>query len=152
MIKLLLGKGKIATIDKCDEHLTQYRWHCDQYGYVMCRPHFEGRKYIAFLHNAIMGKYLDGRQIDHINGDRLDNRRSNLRVVTQKQNNQNLRGHREKTFSSNYLGVHRRVHQGRNRQYIYWVATMTINKKKVFLGQFKKEKDAAKAHKEANGD
>ncbi|MCR4341996.1 MAG: HNH endonuclease [Gemmatimonadaceae bacterium] len=74
------------------EALSAYHWSCDRNGYAR---RFEGprkgRRCIS-MHRQILDLTLgDGLEGDHINGERLDNRRANLRVVTHAQNGQNIR-------------------------------------------------------------
>ena len=81
-----------------------------------------------------------GMQVDHINGDRLDNRRENLRIVTNWQNQMN----RGMTInnSSGYKGV-------RLRRSGKWEAQIRVNKKAIFLGRFYDKLDAAHAYDDA---
>lgn len=90
------------------------------------------------LHRFIMGlKYGDNREIDHINGDGLDNRRKNLRICTREDNMKNTRS--RVNSSSKYLGV------SWNSTLKYWVGEVRANKRRVWCSYFKSEIDAAKA-------
>lgn len=80
-------------------------------------------------------------QVDHINGDRLDNRKDNLRICTEKQNRQNRKKISGKT--SKYKGVHW------NKLNKNWRARIIINDKSIDLGSFKKEIQAAKVYNKA---
>lgn len=80
-------------------------------------------------------------QVDHINGDRLDNRRCNLRVATYQQNSMNQ--HRTAISSSVYKGVSYRKDTNKFTAYI------TVNYKKINLGCFRSEQDAALAYDNA---
>jgi hypothetical protein len=78
-----------------------------------------------------------GLEIDHINGDRIDNRIENLRVVSHRQNNQNK-------------GIHRKGHlvgAGFYKRYGKYRARIRINSKLIFLGYFKTEQEAHEAYK-----
>jgi len=78
-------------------------------------------------------------ELDHINGDGMDNRIANLRQVTRRQNMQNLRsGHRDST--SRYLGV------SWNPRDSNWRAVIVTNGRKQHLGHFKIEEDARDAY------
>ena len=79
--------------------------------------------------------------IDHINGQRGDNRFSNLRVVSPQQNVMNSTS--AKNSRSKYLGVTQKV--GAKK----WIATITYNRKQVYLGTFEQEVDAALAYNAA---
>jgi hypothetical protein len=83
-----------------------------------------------------MGNPKD-KKIDHINGQVLDNRKTNLRVVTSQQNNFNRR---KSKGSSVYKGVH--LCKKTNK----WRASIQFNKKKYCLGYHDNEKDAALAY------
>lgn len=90
----------------------------------------DGERYLAhrlawfFVHGQ-----MPSGDIDHINADRLDNRLSNLRCVTQQGNNQNIR-HARSHSKSGVLGVH----QGRKGQ---WLAHITLDGRSRHLGSFK---------------
>jgi hypothetical protein len=82
MAEILLHDGSIAKIDDADfEHLKDLRWY-NGHGYaVLCNG--------VSLHQKLMGRPPKGFVTDHINQDKLDNRRSNLRFVTHKLNHLN---------------------------------------------------------------
>lgn len=96
---LELGCGHTTLIDECDvERVTVCNWHSstngrDQSRYVKGRPYSrkgsQGR--LERLHRFILGVTDANLQIDHINRDTLDNRRCNLRIVTQSENMRNTR-------------------------------------------------------------
>lgn len=83
----------------------------------------------------------DEKYVDHINGDRTDNRRSNLRIVTQKQNNQNKAIRR--TNTTGFVGIyyHRKNHN--------YVASLSHDGIKEHLGCYKTAEEAASAYDEA---
>jgi len=86
------------------------------------------------------------RMLDHINGEPTDNRIDNLREATSPQNQANTRkglGRSGKEFTSKYKGVHW------NKISEKWVATVGVNYKKVFLGGFTSEEEAAVAYNKA---
>lgn len=80
-------------------------------------------------------------QLDHINRDRSDNRISNLRDVTNKQNLQNAGKYSHNT--SGHTGVHW------YKPYSKWVAQITHNQKKIHLGYFENLEEALAARKAA---
>ena len=86
----IIDNGCQIQIDKEDrEKISKYRWRVDQAtGYVY--SDFGGIK--VYLHRYIMGIHQnkDGLVIDHINRNKLDNRRENLRIVTHAENLRNL--------------------------------------------------------------
>lgn len=73
---------KIDPIDQC--LLDQYRWLVSTNGYVVANRN----KKKLYLHRVIM-EAPEGMEVDHINLDKLDNRRNNLRIVTGSQNKMN---------------------------------------------------------------
>jgi hypothetical protein len=81
------------------------------------------------------------RLVDHINGNTLDNRKSNLRVATSSENLQNIK-HKQKNKSSKYIGVNY------NKRAKKYKATITYNSTAFFLGYFKTEDEAALAYNE----
>lgn len=81
------------------------------------------------------------KQIDHINGIRSDNRISNLREATANENARNRKI--QKNNTSGIRGVEF------NKNYLKWRASIRVDKKSIFLGQFDNPQDAAKARKDA---
>lgn len=89
-------KNKIVKLDKEDyEKINSYLWHLDKNGYAQSS--------IGKMHRFIMNAKKGDSIVDHINGDKLDNRKENLRFVTFSQNAQN-RVKKENCYS-NYIGV-----------------------------------------------
>lgn len=86
------------------------------------------------LHRFVLD-YSDDDVVDHINNDRLDNRKCNLRVVTPKQNNMNKLS--RPNSSSKFIGV--TLHK------YGWTASIGVNGERLHLGYFKDETEAAKA-------
>lgn len=79
-------------------------------------------------------------QIDHINGDRSDNRLSNLRSATNQQNSSNKTKHARN--KSGHIGVHWREDAKK------WRASIMIRGKRKYLGYFDTKDEAAKAYRE----
>ena len=76
-------QDKIVLVDNEDEDLfNQYKWHINDNGYVVWHGKIDGKKQTVRLHRLI-AKPKKGLVVDHINRNKLDNRRSNLRCVTQ---------------------------------------------------------------------
>jgi hypothetical protein len=120
---------------------SDWRWRVskDGYAYRLMRIRLEDgtRKQVeARLHRLIAGlKRYDGLEVDHINGDRLDNRRSNLRVVTNAENKQNVRVRKDSI--SGLRGVCWRSDRGK------WKAEARLNGKRYRLGYFDSKECAA---------
>ncbi len=95
---------------------------------------------VILLHREIMQPQR-GYVVDHINGDTLDNRRSNLRIATTRQNNARVHN-RFKKSASGYRGVY-------GTAYSTWVALISIGNKRHYLGTFSEPSLAAKAFDDA---
>jgi hypothetical protein len=133
-----LTQGKVALVDARDYEwlISQGKWSCSSYGYAG-----RGAKRV-FMHRLILERYgfeLTGKICDHINGNRLDNRLSNLRVATYSQNSCNRGG--DKGSASRFKGVTR---NGKG-----WVARIAVNGQSTYLGNFATEEDAAIAYNKA---
>lgn len=90
------------------------------------------------LHHAVLGIPTGKGEIDHENGDTLDNRRDNLRFCAHSQNGKNLRKWKSPT-SSKYKGVSLRPDGS-------WRAYITLDAKQKHLGVFDTELAAARAY------
>lgn len=96
----------------------------------------------AFLTHRIIWMLVHGEQpddVDHINGDRVDNRLANLRNVSRSVNLRNSKMRRDNTSGIN----------GVSREGSRWAAYITVNRKRKFLGYFYTVEDAAAARKAA---
>lgn len=83
----------------------------------------------------------DGKDVDHINHNRKDNRKENLRVIEHYQNITNC-----KTYSNNTSG-RKGVHWDKSRS--KWAASLTYNQKTYYLGRFDNYEDAVAAREKA---
>lgn len=87
------GKGHRTLVD--EDIYKQYghlSWFLSDTGYAMRRPNLDdGSKVTIRLHRLVVDA-PEGKVVDHLNNDKLDNRKSNLRVCTQKDNAQNRKG------------------------------------------------------------
>lgn len=131
--------GAESCIDARDVSLVNsLLWHLTPQGYVIAVRH---RKKNLFLHRLIMGA-SPGQSIDHINGDKLDNRRSNLRFCTTTQNLQNSKKrvtHRGRPTQTEYKGV---AKSSKNS----YCARIQVEGDKKYLGSFPTPKEAALAY------
>lgn len=94
------------------------------------------------MHRVILGlKPGDKRQCDHIDGDGLNNQRSNLRVCTIQQNSQSRK--KQKGTTSKYKGV------SFDRQHRKWQVSIRVNHKHIHLGRFRSESAAARCYNKA---
>jgi hypothetical protein len=119
-------------------------WHCWKFrsdGYA--EREGPGGKQIL-IHREILGLADDDpRDGDHINHDKLDNRRENLRPATEAQSAHNRRKMNNRLTSSRYKGVHWRTNRST------WVATIHAGGKTRQLGSFPTQEGAALAYNEA---
>lgn len=144
--------GKFALVDDCDAHLKRWKWFCQprrnkdgcayRSVYMPVRNGRLGFNATVRMHHCIIGLPLNpGICVDHINGDPLDNRRSNLRFVTNRQNSHNRVEHRgEKRKSSKYIGVSFDKSRG------LWEAYIQVSGKRIHLGRHATEDGAAAAY------
>lgn len=141
MKEIPLSQGKVALVDDEDFGVLVLRkWHANrtQDGKWYARSGTYPNQ--IYMHRIIMEAYK-GEQIDHVNGDGLDNRRKNLRFATSLDQSGNKRKAPYK--SSQYKGVC--FDKSRNK----WVAHIHINGKQKHLGRFLDEEEAALAYDEA---
>ena len=96
----------------------------------------DGQRSGFFLHHLIIGYPLHGLQVDHINGNGLDNRRCNLRIVTRRQNQQNRFCYGTK--KSKYVGVYKQSNR--------WYTQISYEGKQHHVGCYKTQEDASKAY------
>lgn len=127
-----LGRGKFALVDDQDYALlSQHRWYLTPKGYASAYPCKNGLKASQIkMHRVIMNppKTL---VVDHINHNKLDNRRCNLRVVSELANRQNPP--RGSLNTSGTTGVFLR------KDTRTWQVQITRNNKKLSLGSYKKK-------------
>jgi len=139
--KIPLSKGQFALVDEADfDWLNQWKWFYLNPGYA-ARSVRIGKKVIKILMHREITKAPKGMETDHINENKVDNRRINLRVCTKGQNNRN-RG-KLSTNTSGYKGVYWHKYSKK------WTASIAYNGKKYFLGYFVDKKEAAKAYDKA---
>lgn len=132
-----------AVIDAADvEWASRWRWTLDDKGYAERSNRINGRSQHIRLHRELLGlTHGDGFEGDHINRDRLDNRRSNLRAIPLAGNRQNKSSHHNS--SSKYRGVSWAPDRRK------WRASITDHGKRIHLGQFSDEQTAAEAARAA---
>lgn len=149
-VEIQLTKDQKAIVDNEDGDLAQLRW------YTWENPKYEQRyaarnlkidehkRRTQFLHRVILERILGrslsrNENVDHINGNQLDNRRSNLRLANHSENGRN-RGPSRRN-KSGYKGVHWRMGK--------WEASIIHNYETIYLGRFDDPKEAHEAYKKA---
>ena len=142
-VEIPLTQGKTALIDKVDVSLVApHKWFACKYQctyYAKRNVWTNGRGTTVFMHRTILDA-KKGENTDHINGDGLDNRRSNIRVCTSAENARNKHSRRGK---SKYKGV---SWFKRDKK---WVTHIKANGKSINLGYSFNEIDAAKTYDKA---
>jgi hypothetical protein len=133
-----LSRGKQMLVDDSDyEQLAKFKWHAEtQHGKWYARA---SRIIGGMLAHRLILQAQTGEQIDHINGDDLDNRRINLRKCTHAENQRN-RG-KTKRNKSGFKGVSPYGNK--------WKAQIQVNHVIIKLGEFDDKISAARAYNEA---
>ena len=144
MIEIPITKGFTTVIDDEDfDKVKDFCWCHHGDGYAARGYHENGKLIIEKLHHRILGRPKNNMEIDHINGNKLDNRKCNLRFVTHQQNTFNARRKIPKRAGvnpSHYKGVTWRNDRKK------WRSCITLNGHRRYLGLFDKEQEAALAY------
>ena len=139
-----LTQGKFALVDDEDfDWLNQYKWHTSKdshtfYAVRQCRSQ-KGKRTTIRMHREILRPPV-GREIDHKDGNGLNNLRCNLRVATKAQNQQNRRTQKG---TSRFKGV------SWHRAAAKWQARIMREGKWFYLGVFLSEIEAAQTYDKA---
>lgn len=146
MIEYVLFNGQITLID--DEDLERIKvilyqkssWYMDKLGYVRAWCKYKGYRKKFVLHRVIMNCYDNSKDVDHINRNPLDNRKCNLRICTHEENRRNSKIYPLHLKTSKYIGVG--VYPFNKSKF---AAGIKVNYKRIHLGIFNTEIEAAKA-------
>lgn len=135
--EIILNNGYKTIVDEMD-YLTfsKHKWHArESRGKVYaCRAIYNnGEQKILRLSREVLGNYLK-LEVDHINGDTLDNRMINLREANRSQNMANMRNHNPSGFKG--------ITPIQNK----WRAQICFKYRKISLGTFETKEQAAKAY------
>lgn len=149
MSDVLLSRGLAAVVDDVDAAwLAQWKWHATLRGYAARNVAVLGttKRRTLFMHVALAEHWGwsigPDEEIDHKDRDRLNNRRTNLRVVTHAQNVCNAS--RYSNNSSGFKGV------GWHKQRGMWTARIRVRGELLLLGYFDTAQAAAGAYAEAS--
>lgn len=146
-IEIQMTRGFVTTVDDEDGDLARSKWQpLFQSKTRVCARggiRINGQDKTILLHRIILERMLSrslvrGEEVDHIDGDSLNNRRSNLRLATRSQNNMNKRRYRNNR--SGYKGVRW------NKQCQKWQAEIRLNNKVKYLGRYNDPEQAYAAY------
>lgn len=146
MKKIPLTQNKVAIIDNKDfEKISKHSWYFQGgygSGYAVRMPSVleEKKRNLIRMHRVILDAPR-GYEVDHINGNKLDNRRKNLRICLKSENHRNRNKQRNNT--SGFKGVSRR------KDLQKWAVHINVNGVKTSVGHFNDLIAAAKAYNEA---
>lgn len=129
---ITLTKGKETVVDDSDfAILSTFKWTLvsDASGrsYAVRSKMINGKKVTLRMHRVLMGD-PHGMQIDHVDGDSLNNQKSNLRVCTQSENLRNTKKHKDNT--SGFKGVHYNPNRKK------WEANIRFDYRLQYLGRY----------------
>lgn len=145
MVKIPLTQGKFVLVDKQDVHLRKFKWHFVAKKYAARDEPMVNRKRgkRIYMHRSILSASV-GQEVDHINHNTLDNRRSNLRICTHQENisNQSL----SRANTSGFKGVHHTKESGRRKKFIAYIK---VNQKRRVIGYYMTAEEAAVAYNQA---
>lgn len=131
-----LNRGMVAIVDDEDfEELNKYKWTYNPHGggYASRTDRSGAKQRTVLMHRVIIGAQK-GQQVDHINRNRLDNRKSNLRICSPGENARNA-SKRKDGKTSSFKGVYKRKEK--------FTSHIQVNGKRQFLGYYKDELNAA---------
>ena len=150
----LSKKGKNAglyetIVSSKDEDLTEWNWSVYKNvrnSYAIKVKRTKEGFVTSYMHRIILERKLgrelgSGEQVDHTNGDGLDNRRENLRLATNAENARNRSAQENNT--SGYKGV------SFDKKRKKWVAQLWFNNKKVLFSRHNTPEEAHEAYKKA---
>ena len=145
------GKGLFAIVDDEDyNYLHQFSWSLSPKGYA--QAYIPTKLQSKYNHTSMQMQRMlmldsiteEGQMVDHINRNKLDNRRKNLRLCNMSESNRN-RGPINFKHRKDKISQYKGVNWKDNR----WTAIITVNSKQIRLGRFDNEQDAAIAYNEA---
>jgi len=138
MREIILKRGEICVVDDEDyEDLAKHKWYSNSDGYVVRGFYVNGKTKLLRMHRCVMNP-PPHLEIDHINHNKLDNRKENLRVCTHHQNqfNQGIQANN----TSGYRGVYWRKDENK------WRAQIGNFGRRIYLGSFTDKHEAVRAY------
>lgn len=116
--------------------INSRNWYKDKDGYLVSSYYYNGRQRFVRFHRIVMNAQQN-QFVDHIFNDRADNRKRHLRLCTYAENDRN-RG----LYCTNKSGVSGVHYDAKRRK---WVASITYNCRKIYLGRYTNKEDAVRA-------
>ena len=144
--------GLVALVDDEDfERINNYHWRVNEYGGMAIKKYraqtqiykSPGKNKKIKMHRMVLGLTDPNIKVDHIDGNGLNNQKSNLRICTMAQNGCNMLKPNNNT--SGYKGVYFRK-DGRPKP---WFAAIMVNYKSIRIGSYLTKEEAALAYNEA---
>lgn len=141
--EIALTRGKVALVSNEDAgRVMEFKWYCEGTGYAARTVRMPGgKKKMIKMHRFIVDAPPE-MEVDHINGDKLDNRRENLRVCRHDQNLKNMKMHKDN--STGFKGV--RIYKPNGK---FQARIRTPEGKSRSLGYFYTPEEAARAYDKA---
>ena len=141
--RIKLTRGQYAIVDVEDfEQLNQYKWQCSCYGYAtrsVTEANDLGSRQVDVYMHKVLCPTPEGMVTDHVNRNKLDNRKANLRPATRKQNNWN-RSPKTDNRKTRYHGI------SWKKDVKKWRVRLAINGKSQSFGSYSDEIEAARAY------
>lgn len=140
--EISITKGAVVLVDDADyEWLMQWKWQYGK-GYAVRyerNKKTKGRSIAYLMHRVIMDA-PKGKQVDHINRNRADNRRANLRLCTHRENTCNSRPSMVNKFGYKGVSIDKRTKRKKYK------ATITVNRHNISLKMHSTIEEAARAY------
>jgi hypothetical protein len=142
-----LTRNMVVVVSNADyNYLSQFKWHSHKKGNYYYATRYvslgNGKSCLQTMHRLLTNP-ANGQEVDHKNGDTLNNCRSNLRLCNRSQNSANRKKLSNKT--SSYKGVCLK----KGCRIKKWLSQIEVNGKNLILGYFENEVDAAKSYDKA---
>jgi hypothetical protein len=145
MKSIPLTRGYVALVDDEDyEAISAFKWSAHRHARTCyaARAVIDCGQHRSLLMHRVILNAPPGIQVDHVNGDGLDNRRANLRLATRSQNQHNQRI--SLANSSGFKGV------SYDSARASWRAHIMVNRRRIWLGRFTTAEEAAAAYRAAS--
>lgn len=129
-----LTRGKHTLVDDEDYFtLSQYKWHCTKTGYAARGLRINGKQTLVYMHRFLLNAD-DSKVVDHLDGNKLNNTRSNIVLCTQRENMANS----VKYNKTGYKGVCSSLAK--------FYAYIDYRGKREYLGTYNTAEEAASAY------